>query len=84
LTIILHLGNTSEKIDKAYSVLGIIKSLFIRMNTFILLYKAMVRPHIEFSNSVWCPYKLGIIKEIEKVQKRAIKLIIKLQNKHAE
>jgi len=41
----------------------------------------MVRPHIEFVNSVWCPYKLGDIKEIEKVQKRATKLIIKLKNK---
>ena len=41
----------------------------------------MVRPHIEFANSVWCPYKLGDIKEIEKVQKRATKLIIKLKNK---
>jgi len=67
----------SEKINKVYSVLGIIKRNFIYMDehTFFLLYKAMVRPHIEFANSVWCPYKLGDIKEIEKVQKRATKLI---------
>ena len=43
---------------------------------FILLYKSMVHPHLEYANSVWCPYKLGDIKEIEKVQKRATKLII--------
>ena len=43
---------------------------------FILLYKSMVRPHLEYANSVWCPYKLEDIKEIEKVQKRATKLII--------
>ena len=30
--------------------------------------------------SVWCPYKLGDIKEIEKVQKRATKLIINFKN----
>ena len=41
----------------------------------------MVRPHIEFANSVWCPYKLGDIKEIERVHKRATKLIIKVKNK---
>ena len=71
----------SEKINKAYNVLGIIKRNFIYMDehTFILLYKAVVRPHIEFANSVWCPYKLGDIKEIEKIQKRATKLIIKLK-----
>ena len=27
--------------------------------TFTLLYKSMVRPHVEFANSVWCPYKIA-------------------------
>ena len=60
----------SQKINKAYSILGI-KRNFIYMDEsgFILLYKSMVRPHLEYANSVWCPYKLGDIKEIEKVQK---------------
>ena len=39
----------------------------------------MLRPHVEFSNSVWCPYKIGDLKEIEKIQKRATKLVIKLE-----
>ena len=50
---------------------------------FILLYKSMVRPHLEYgmqTRSVWCPYKLGDKKEIEKVQKRATKLIINFKN----
>jgi len=74
---------SEKKINKAHSVLGIIRINFIYMDehTFILLYKAMVHPHIEFANSVWCPYKLGDIKEIEKVQKRATKLILRLKNK---
>jgi len=73
----------SGKINKAYSVLGIIKRNFIYMDkhTFILLYKSMVRPHVEFENSVWCPYKIGDSKEIEKIQKRATKLVIKFKNK---
>jgi len=49
--------------------------------TFILLYKSVVRPHVEFANSVWCPYKIGDLKEIEKIQKRATELVIKLKNK---
>ena len=48
---------------------------------FVLLYKSIVRPHVEFGNSVWCPFKLGDIEEIEKIQKRATKLIISLKNK---
>jgi len=48
---------------------------------FISLYKSMVRPHVEFANLVWCPFKQGDITEIEKNQKRATKLVIKLKNK---
>ena len=44
-----------------------------------MLYKAMVRPHLEYANYVWCPYKKGDIEIIEKVQKRAAKLIIFLK-----
>jgi len=49
--------------------------------TFILLYKSMVCPHVEFANSVWCRYKIDDLKEIEKIQMRATKLLIKLKNK---
>jgi len=38
-------------------------------HTFILLYKSVVHPHVEFANSVWCPYKTGDLKEIQKIQK---------------
>ena len=39
----------------------------------------MVRPHLEYANSVWFPHKSRDIKEIEKVQKRATKLVINLK-----
>ena len=48
--------------------------------TFILLYKALVRRHVEYANSVWSPYKKGDIEAIEKNQKRATKLVISLRN----
>ena len=48
-------------------------------SSFILLYKSMVRPHLECANSVWCPYKQGDIKELEKIQKRATNLVINLK-----
>jgi len=34
-------------------------------HTCILLCKAMVCPHIVFANSVWCPFKLGDIRETD-------------------
>ena len=36
--------------------------------SFVLLYKSMVRSHLEFSDSVWSPYKVGLIDMLELVQ----------------
>jgi len=36
------------------------------MNILLLLYMSMVHPHVEYANSVWCPFKIGDIKEIRK------------------
>jgi len=71
----------NDKVNKAYRILGIIKRNFIHLNinSFVLLCKAMVRPHLEYANYVWCPYKKGEIEIIEKAQKRATKLIISLK-----
>ena len=44
-------------------------------NTFLLLYKAMVRSHLEFAGSVWNSNKISQIKSLEKIQKRATKLV---------
>jgi len=68
-------------INKAYSVIGLIKRNFIHMDsrTLIMLYKALVRPHVKYANSVWSPYKKGDIEAIEKVQKRATKLVISIK-----
>ena len=51
-----------------------LKEIFIHMDesSFILLYKSMVRPHLEYANSVWCPYKQGDIKQLEKIQKELL------------
>jgi len=34
---------------------------------FALLYKALVRPRVEYANSIWSLYKKGDIEAIEKV-----------------
>ena len=49
--------------------MGIIRRSFanLDMETFCLLYKALVRPHLEYASSVWNPYKKKLIEEIENV-----------------
>ena len=66
-----------EKINKAYSFLGIIKRNFTYLSTdaFITLYKSLVRPHLEYAVQVWSPYSVAYITKIEKVQMRATKQI---------
>jgi len=49
-----------------------------------MLYKSLVRPHLEYANSVWSPYKKGDVEAIEKVQRRATKLLISLKNYHVQ
>ena len=66
-----------DKIKKAYSVLGLIKrnSNFLCRDSFVMLYKSMVRSHLEYANAVWNPHKEGLIKDLEWIQMRATKLV---------
>ena len=48
--------------------------------SFLLLYKSVVRPHLEYANYVCCPYHKRDITEIEKIQKRATILTINFKN----
>ena len=66
-----------DKINMANKMLGIIKRNFsdLDTNSFMLLYKGMVRCHLEYAEAVWSPFRLGLIADIENVQKRATKLV---------
>ena len=70
-----HIDN---KINTAYQMLGIVKRDFIYLtpDSFVVLYKAMIRSHLEHAVSVWNPRHQFLIEKLEKVQKRAIKLVI--------
>jgi len=51
--------------------------MYLSEEAFVLLYKALVRSQLEYANTVSNPYKMGLIKVLEKVQMRAIKLVIR-------
>ena len=64
-------------VRKANSRLGIIKRNFSIRNkeTVLPLYKSLIRPILEYGSSIWSPILRTDLIEVEKVQKRATKLI---------
>ena len=73
---------TASAVKKANRSLGIIKRSFANLDapTLTLLYKALVRPHLEYGNVVWGPHSKQDIIAVEKVQRRATKLVQPLSN----
>ena len=69
-------------VSKANQMIGIIKRTFTFLDkiTFLKLYKAFVRPHVEYANVVWSPHLKRQSQTIEKVQRRATKLIKECRN----
>ena len=68
--------------SKATQVLAVIRRSFADLNeqTLTLLYKALVRPHLEYGNLIWGPFNRSDQKLIERVQRRATKLVSGIQN----
>ena len=63
-------------INKAGICVTLVRRSFIFMDhDFRWLYKAIVRPHLEYINSVWSPMRKKDINTIENMQRRATKMI---------
>ena len=82
-SLLLFDKHVSEKVNKAYMMLGIIKRNFVHLshNCFVILYKSLVRSHLEYANSVWYPKRKTDVDKLERVQKRATKLIPELSKR---
>jgi len=71
-----------QRKNTAYSYLVIIKRNFIYLDedAFVMLYKSLIRSYLEYANSVWNSHRLALIKDLEKVQMHATKLVISIKN----
>ena len=67
--------HTSAAINKANRIMGITRRTFDTLDniTFPLIFKSMVRPHLEYGAPVWTPHDKGLKKQVEDVQRRATK-----------
>ena len=69
-------------VSRAFSKLGIINKIFkTRSKKAILqLYKAFVRPSVDYASIIWSPYTESSIYNIERIQRRLCRLIPGLGN----
>jgi hypothetical protein len=67
--------------NKGMSVLGMIRRTFKIVNeaAFKILYNTYVRPHLEYCVQAWCPHYRKDIDCLEKVQRRATKMVFGLE-----
>ena len=68
--------------NKANKILGMLRRSFDYMDerTLTLLFKSLVRPHLEYCHAVAFPRTIGQMKSIEAVQRRATKSIRRLHD----
>ena len=74
-----HIGLISTRANK---ILGVIKRSFDFMDSdmFCILYKTLVRPHLEYANCIWSPIFQKDKDLLEKVQRRATKIVPALKD----
>ncbi|XP_065896041.1 uncharacterized protein B0403.1-like [Dysidea avara] len=75
-------NHTTTVSKKANRLLAVIHKTFQNFDhtTFINLYKSYIRPVLEYANIIWGPQYILDQEQIEKIQRRATKLVQDLQN----
>ena len=70
-------------VQKANQFIGLIKKSFEFLDAPMLrtLYTSLVRSYLDYAYMVWCPFQLGNMRVIEKVQRCTTKIIPSLKDK---
>ena len=69
--------HVQTQVAKANMILGCLRHTFkyLTSTIFLQLYKAMLRPHLEYTSCIWFPKLKGDSDAIEIIQRRATKLV---------
>ena len=75
--------HTATAVSKANQILAVIRSSFENLDDDMLprLYKTLVRPHLEYGNLIWGPHYRLDQQAVERVQRRATKLVPNLKDR---
>ena len=69
--------HASSAVGKATQVLAVIRRSFALLDedTLPMLFKTLVRPHLEYGNLIWGPFNRADQRRVERVQRRATRLV---------
>ena len=69
--------HTDTVVKKAYRVLGLIRKSFEckDYDVMVKLYKSLVRPIIEYNNVLWGPFYVSDNQKVERIQRKATRII---------
>ena len=72
----------AEIVKRANKILGMIRRSITCKSTPIIMnfYKTLVRPIVDYCSAIWSPYQKQDIEKLEKVQRRATKIISEIRN----
>ena len=75
-----------KAVANALQILGLVKRtlVYFDVNTVRMLYCALVRPHLEYANVVWHPRYKKHVSMLEKVQRKATRLLPGMEMKSYE
>ena len=81
-TLLKFREQAAAAIAKATRVLAVIRRSFAQIDevTLPLLFKSLVRPHLEYGNLVWGPFNRTDQKAVERVQRRATRLMSSIRH----
>ena len=73
--------HVQTQVAKANRILGCLRHTFkyLRSTIFLQLYKAMIRPHLEYASCIWFPKLKRDSDAIERIQRWATKLVHELR-----
>ena len=76
------LGVTFSATSKGNQILGLIRRtiMYKEKQLIVPMYKAIVRPHLEYCIQAWRPYRKKDIDNLERIQRRATKMIPELRD----
>ena len=70
-------NHVQTQVNKANKILGVVKHTFkyLDKEAFLHLYKSLIRPHLEYASVIWCPKTKRDKDMIERVQRRATRVV---------